>query len=69
MIEFLYIFRDNPDRPIVTDVEWASFRFLRRFQREPTTLLVNPAEEKEFVGIELKVETDDKIAEGFFGVA
>lgn len=65
---YLYVFRDDPKREISTDVEWACFRFQRRFEKEPSRLLVNPDEEKEFVDLWLKVEIDEGIQKGFFGV-
>lgn len=66
---YLYVFRDDPQRPITTDVEWAVFRYQRRFEKQASVLLVNPDEELEFSNLGLKVKTDEKIAKGYFGVS
>ena len=66
---YLYVFRDNPKRPIEKDVEMAIFRYQRRFDgKEPTVIYVNPNEEELFRGLSLKVEPSNTIQEGFYGV-
>lgn len=67
--EFLYWFRDNPDRPITQDIEWAATRFQKRFNRVPECILVSPKEEDQFKEVKFNIKSDDKIQEGYFGVA
>lgn len=69
--EFLYWFRDNPNRPITTDVEWAAKRFESKFGINPTTILVNEKEEGVYKGLRLSfnLETYYGIQEGYLGVA
>lgn len=67
--EFLYWFRDNPERPIETDLEWASAKFQKKFHRQPECLLVHPKEEGDFIGLSFNIKSDDKIQEGYFGLA
>lgn len=69
MDEFLYWFRDNPKRELKTDIEWATFKFQRRFDgKQPSILFVNPTEEKEFEGLGFDIKTDNRIGTGFFGI-
>jgi len=67
---FLYWFRDNPNRPLGDDVNWATARFLSRFGSEASVLLVNPIELEDFqkLGSQLKVKPDSKIGKGYIGV-
>lgn len=67
-MEYLYVFRDDPKRKLETDVQWAVFRYCRRFEKEPNTLFVNPEEEVQFAGLGLSVKPDSKIQLGYFGV-
>jgi hypothetical protein len=66
--EFLYWFRDNGDRPIQTDLEWATVRFEKRFHRQPGCVLVHPNEETLFKGCSFNVKSDSNIQEGYFGL-
>ncbi len=66
--EFLYWFRDDDNRPIQTDLEWATARFEKRFHRQPESILVNPKEEERFKDCPFNVKSDSMIAEGYFGL-
>lgn len=67
-MRFLYVFRDDPNRQLLTDVEWAILRFERRFDTPAEKILVHPSEENLFVGVPLPVKVDSKIQIGYFGV-
>lgn len=68
--DFLYWFRDNPERDLTTDVEWATERFRRKFGKEPSKLLVNSNEIINFNSLELsiRIEMDSRISQGYIGV-
>ena len=68
-LEFLYWYRDDPKRQLKIDVEWATIRFQKKFNKQPEMLLVNPKEENQFVGFSFNVKGDNKIQKGYFGVA
>lgn len=68
MKKFLYWFRDNPERKVETDVDWAIERFKFRFNYDPSLLLVNPDEIDYFSNLGIKIEADHKIGKGYFGI-
>ena len=68
MNTFLYWFRDDPKRPLATDIEWAKGKFMSKFGYPASKLLVNQKEESDFKDSGLEVQINKGIAEGYFGI-
>lgn len=48
MKDMVYYYRHNKDFPLSWDIEWAEYRFKKKFGRDPYRLIINPLDRKSF---------------------
>jgi len=57
-VNFLLWHRDNPTRPLSTDIDWAKRRYFDKHDRPPNAILVPPGQAAEYANLGLRVDED-----------
>lgn len=66
---FMYWFRDDPNRPLGVNLDWAIKRFQAKFGVNPSQILVNPSQVEDYQDLtDIKIEPKESIGERYLGL-